>query len=294
MGDFDSAAYIRYLSAKKQVDDRALNRSVWQRLQESLPASRPRRPLRVMELGAGIGTMHRRVVEWGLAKHMHYMLVEQNPDFAAVCRSAGAPADGGTVQSGSAVQVECADLHDVVADPRQHGRWDLIIAHAVMDLVDQAAVLRGLGRMAPGGLLYLSLNYDGLTAFLPPSGPVFEPRMLDRYHLSMDRRTVRGRPCGGSRTGRKLFARLSELGLPVLTAGRSDWFVHPRDGGYPDGEAVFLQAIIETIVRQMHQDAQIDPARLTAWADMRRAQIDAGRLTFLARNVDFLVRVPGK
>ena len=57
-------SYARYLAAKKTVDDRALNRYIWQRLHQEISA-RPNL-LRIVELGAGIGTMVERLVEWGL------------------------------------------------------------------------------------------------------------------------------------------------------------------------------------------------------------------------------------
>jgi hypothetical protein len=108
----------------------------------------------------------------------------------------------------------------------------------------------------------------------------------------MDRRIVDGRLSGSSRSGRELFTRLADLGMPVLAAGSSDWIVHPRDGRYSDDEAFFLDTIIETIIRQMRRDAETDSARLTTWANLRRAQIKTARLLFMARNMDFLVRVP--
>ena len=54
--------FQRYLSAKKSVDDRALNQHVWQSLHAALCIqSEPAAPLRVIEIGAGIGTMVERM-----------------------------------------------------------------------------------------------------------------------------------------------------------------------------------------------------------------------------------------
>ncbi|MCB0289381.1 MAG: class I SAM-dependent methyltransferase, partial [Calditrichaeota bacterium] len=52
--------YQRYLSAKKTVDDRALNRAVWERMILALTGKDLRHPLEVLEIGAGIGTMAER------------------------------------------------------------------------------------------------------------------------------------------------------------------------------------------------------------------------------------------
>ena len=63
----DAFDFTRYLASKRTVDDRALNRHVWQTLADAVAGELPRdRPLRVLEVGAGIGTMVDRCVEWGL------------------------------------------------------------------------------------------------------------------------------------------------------------------------------------------------------------------------------------
>ena len=57
MTSFDEASmtsgYARYLAAKTTVDDRALNRHVLAELRRLMPAGAPR----VLEVGAGLGTM---------------------------------------------------------------------------------------------------------------------------------------------------------------------------------------------------------------------------------------------
>jgi SAM-dependent methyltransferase len=301
--------FILYLAAKKSVDDRALNRYVWQRLKAVLPVASRRNPLQVIELGAGIGTMFERALEWDLAPRFHYTMVELNPDYLAAFHSRGAPtpADApGTPQGqkveelGPAsqektrtVETVCGDLYDVIADGQHRERYDLIIAHAVMDLVNQEEVLSGLAAIAkPDGLFYLSMIYDGHTQFLPPEDSEFERALFDRYHCSMDRRESRGRPSGGSRAARDMFARLAALGLPILAAGSSDWVVLPRGGRYEAEEGFFLDRIIDTIDNQLRQDTAIAPRRLREWASRRHAQVQAGELIFMARNMDFLATRP--
>lgn len=51
-------SFPRYLLAKQTVDDRALNKDVFAALNANLPAA----PLSIVEIGAGIGTMLRRLV----------------------------------------------------------------------------------------------------------------------------------------------------------------------------------------------------------------------------------------
>ncbi len=60
----DEYTFTRYLSSKKSVDDRSLNRSVWNSLNAAFSAYSSERP-KVLELGSGIGTMVERVIDWG-------------------------------------------------------------------------------------------------------------------------------------------------------------------------------------------------------------------------------------
>ena len=76
-------SFERYLSAKKSVDDRALNRHVWQRLTNGLPAGRP---LQVLEVGAGIGTMVERMLDWGALRRSDYTAIDFMPENVAVAR----------------------------------------------------------------------------------------------------------------------------------------------------------------------------------------------------------------
>ncbi len=301
--------YISYLSAKRHVDDRSLNRHVWQTLKANLPSSHRRRYLEVIDFGAGIGSMFDRSIEWGLTSHLHYTMVEKNAAYLTIFRSAPSRRKTTAVStfdwkddthaavrfSGGEGTVEliCADLYDVISDPDNDGRWDVIMAHAVMDLVNIDDVLTGFERLAkPGGLIYLSLNYDGLTEFLPPFDPEFAYRLIASYHRSMDQRTIEGRPSGSSRSGRELLFAVTRRGLPILAAGSSDWILHPNARGYPDDDAVFLKMILRIVEEECRRDDHIDPQRLAAWMTRRHSQIDAAELIFIARNIDILVKVP--
>ena len=80
-------SFTRYLSAKVSVDNRALNRHVWKSLAQALPQSRKDEPLRVLEIGAGIGTMLERAIDWNLLEHAHYTAIDaqsQNINFTHV------------------------------------------------------------------------------------------------------------------------------------------------------------------------------------------------------------------
>src|SRR6201996_1977239 len=67
-----TSGYTRYLAVKTTVDDRALNRPVLAELRRLMPAGTPR----VLEIGAGLGTMAARLLDWGLVGAGEYILLE--------------------------------------------------------------------------------------------------------------------------------------------------------------------------------------------------------------------------
>src|SRR6266404_131689 len=74
---------IRYLAAKKSVDDRALNLQVWQRLVAALPRVTPQQPLRILEVGAGIGSMVERLLAGDVLTHSTYTAIDKAPTLIA-------------------------------------------------------------------------------------------------------------------------------------------------------------------------------------------------------------------
>ncbi len=293
----------RYLAAKKGIDDRALNRHVWDTLRATLPGSAGRGPLKILEIGAGIGTMLARVVDWGLltgpatyvisdreeahllaardylgewAKRQGHDLSWQGQRYARL-QAAGIEV---------ALVFAVAGAEELAAGTDDLGRFDLLLAHAVLDLLDFPVVLPGLlRRLEEGGLAYLTCNFDGETVFLPEYDGEEEKEILRRYRGSMDKRLS-----GASRTGRRLLSFLQGPGLELLAAGSSDWLIHPRNRQYREGEAVFLQAILATVEQELAGQNGPSPPGLGAWASRRHHQLLAGELTFFARHLDLLAR----
>ncbi|MGD8252645.1 MAG: class I SAM-dependent methyltransferase [Desulfobacterales bacterium] len=298
-------AYIRYLKAKKAVDDRALDPEVWKAMRRALPVG----PVRVLEVGGGIGTMVERAFDWELAPSMDYTLTDVNPHFVETfkcrigpwCRQRGlfveeAPEGAIRLRGPSGESSLHTSLVDLTA-PRSwsdvNPGWDLIIAHGVMDLVNIDGALEAFpGWLTSGGLVYLSLNYDGETVFLPPWDVHMDMRILERYHASMDARRVHGRATGGSRTGDRLKEALTARRFELLASGRSDWAVQPGRDGYPAGEKIFLDCIVETVYRTLVKDPEIPRNVLEKWLQNRRQRIRSGELSFHARNLDFLASRP--
>ncbi len=297
-------SFTRYLSAKKSVDDRALNRYVWEQLASALPSPTRDNPLRVLEAGAGIGTMVERALDWELLSFARYTAIDNQDENIRVARQRLA---GWTHSKGMRVDVAgeslilsdalrqvdidfiTTDMLEYITRPNISNSYDLLVAHAFLDLVDVSSTLADiLAVLAPGGVFYFSLNFDGLTLLEPPIDPQLDETIQRLYHITMDERRTDGRPSGDSRTGRHLFGHLERVGAQVLAAGASDWVVHPLGGGYPADEAYFLHFIIHTIYLALAGHPELHGERLMSWTAQRHAQIERGELVYIAHQLDIL------
>ncbi len=301
--------FERYLAAKKSVDDRALNAHVWQALAQQLgEANEPAAPLRILEIGAGIGTMVERMLERGIFTYAEYDAIDAEPANIAAARArlkvwasthagVAVPADKqiriwtDLGERRTDLSLEACDAFDYLQRPAIASRYDLVVAHAFLDLVDTAHVLPLLhAALKPGGLLYATINFDGVTSFEPSVDPALDAQIERLYHASMDERVTDGRPSGDSRTGRHLIPHLNQAGFDVLAAGASDWVVHGRNSRYPDDEAYFLHFIVNTVDGALAGHAGLDDEDFAAWVEARHAQIERGELVYIAHQLDMLAQ----
>lgn len=286
-----SYPYTRFLAAKKSIDDRAINRYVLARLRRLMPLREPR----ILEVGAGLGTMVARLLEWRVISAGEYTVLDVDRQLLDDCREwlTGWATERGIrvdqLPDGARVGDLRVRLVEAEIGDYANGGYgapaDLLIANAVLDLVDMPTVLPGLLRLlAPGGLYWFTVNYDGETVF-QPDHPL-DDKIMRAYHYDMDERARHGRPAGESRTGRHLFGHLRAIGAPPLASGPSDWIVHAGpDGTYPDDEAYFVDRIVQAIQNALKD--RVDAADLAEWADIRRSQLATGELVYVAHQLDF-------
>ena len=293
--------FHRYLRAKRTVDDRALDRRVVARLREGLAtrAADTTGPLRVLEVGAGIGTMLARFVDWDVLPtgEIRYTAVDIE---SANVDAIPAYLREWTAESGAAISedpltVETDDrrieVDTVTADAMGYAAdadgYDLLVGAALLDIVDRDGLRTLLGSLGPGGHYYFPITFDGATRFRP-SHPA-DRAVEARYHDHMDRK-----PGGDSRAGGDVLDRLRRLDGATLSAvAGSDWVVRPVDGEYPADEAYFLQHILDTVdgaVREMAGD-DFDFDALESWLARRREQVAAAELLYCTHQLDFLGRV---
>ncbi len=287
--------FPRYLLAKQSVDDRALNKDVLAALQDRLPPE----PFAITEVGGGIGTMLARLLRWDVLQQGSYTLVDEmagNISFARTWLPEWAAGHGFSARETAPGQLRLqgeqrdiqvrllqADMFDFV----QQGppKADLLIAHAVLDLLPMPGSLMNLFKLT-NGLAWLTVNFDGVTSLEPLVDAGLDATIERLYHASMD-----ARPTGGdSRSGRHLFAQLAKTRAQVLAAGASDWVVHPIQGRYPDDEAYFLQFILHFFEESLRGHPDLDETLFADWLRERHAQIERGELVYIAHQMDFLVK----
>ena len=285
-------SFIHYLEAKRTVDDRALNALVWQTLAKALPVATAERHLRVLEVGAGIGMLVERLVDQQMFDHTEYTALDQNPLLIAELHRR-LPSRIRRGKSDICLETFVGDALSFTTYDENKYAWDLLIAHAFLDLVDlPTAVPDLLTCLKPGALFYFSIVFDGVTILQPEIDPIFDAYIEHLCHLTMDQRLHQGQPSGDSRTGRHLFSKLQHMGGILLAAGASDWVVYGSSNGYPADEAFFLHFIIHTIYTSLRDHPELDPDRFSNWIAQRHAQIETGKLVFVAHQLDFLGRVP--
>lgn len=280
-------AALRYLEAKRSVDERALSPRVRDRLLAELPAEP-----RVLEAGCGTGVTVSRLHGWGVDP-ASYRGVDRDPGVVAFARRvrpaalrrAGHDAvatDEGFVVDGRPVVFEEGDALTAFRD---EGDADLLVAQAFADLVPIDEMTDAFeAAVRPGGLVYLPITFDGGTVFQPdhPADAAVERA----YHRAIDRR-----PGRDVRAGRHLADLLRRRAGDLLAMASSDWVVRPRDGTYPADEAHFLARVLGFVEEALAAASETIEGS-DAWLDARREQLAAGELTYVAHQYDLLYRTP--
>ena len=289
-------SFSHYLFSKQSVDDRALNRTVLDSLKANLPAA----PIRIIEVGAGIGTMFTRLLRWDIVTKAEYILVDEMSENIQTAREW---IPHWAIESGLGVErieqdqlrvfdqtrdvrihFECTDVFDFIQQNKEPA--DLLIAHAFLDLLPMPESMPSLLALTRH-LAWLTINFDGVTSLEPTIDAALDERIERLYHATMDARATGG----DSRAGRHLFSHLRKSGAEVLSAGASDWVVHSVNGKYPADEAYFLNFILHFFEESLTGHAELDASAFAAWLKERRAQIERGELVYIAHQMDFLARV---
>jgi hypothetical protein len=289
-------SFPHYLLSKQSVDDRAINKDVLNTLKANLPST----PMDIIEIGAGIGTMLTRLINWGLFLKANYLIIDEmveNIEYASAWIPQWAESVGLGVERIAQsqlrvfdatrdihIQFQQADIFEFIkTNPPKH---DLLIAHAVLDLFPMPESLPKLFSLTKN-LAWFTVNFDGMTTFEPTIDAALDEKIERLYHRTMDTR-----PTGGdSKSGRHLFGHLKNAKAEILAAGASDWVVYATNGKYPADEAYFLNFILHFFEESLANQPELNANEFTDWLKARRAQIERGELVYIAHQMDFLVKV---
>jgi predicted O-methyltransferase YrrM len=271
---------LRYLNAKTTIDDRSLNTHVLTHIKQRLRALDG--PLKVLEVGGGLGSMIDRLSALEVINTAHYTIVEMDPahtEHASIQIRRWA-------EKGISAEIHLASIEDWL-DTHRGQKFDLIVAHAVLDLMDLDRVIPGLlSRLHPDGIFWSTVNFDGDTIF-QPDDPADEA-LVQRYHASMDNRMRDGQKIGDSRTGRHLFQAFRKANGEIQAAGSSDWVIYSNANSYRDDEAYFLQCIIHFFENELSRHPEVGHL-VAPWVERRLAQIERGELVYIAHQLDYAV-----
>lgn len=296
----------RYLTAKKAVDDESLNRKVLGTLDERLKMRGSDRDVQILEVGAGIGSMLERFLQWDLLpSKSSYTAVEIDEKkvetgekrLKELCED-----DGYSIQQDKdktildksaktvTIMLKNADAFEFIQ--KKSKKYDLLIAHAFLDLVDlEKALPRLLSILKSDGLFYFPITFDGVTTFRPEIDSSLEAKIECVYHENMDRRDSGKIMGGNSRTGRLLFDQLDSTKAEIISVGSSDWVVYPGSNGYTENVSYFLHHIVHTIRNSIKESDEISSEKLEKWARIRHRQIENEELIYIAHQLDFLGKV---
>ncbi len=278
MSDFNPS----YLEAKKIVDARSRNRQVWGRFLKELQGNF--KPAVILDLGAGTGAFFELILKETNIRDCEYIPLDAD---GQLLRNLVDTQDQRLLEKRN---IRIQPVEDRLESFLEHNRlqYDLVLTNAFLDLVNLDAVAdRLFSIVAPSGILYSTLLFDGVTSFLPELDPTLDRRVEALYHGSMAHQDR-----SGSRAGRILMSRLMQSDLEILEAGSSDWAILPKNRGYDSADRQLLGAILD-----FHQDVLERDGSGTGeigffreWLTQRRNQLAAGQLALLTHQWDVLAK----
>ncbi len=267
--------------------------------------------VRILEVGGGVGATVERIVEALEPRSVEALYITFVDIEAANVETARASLrtwaqDRGYNVSGKQPQVwtgpldvslqfQTADLFDV-ASAHDGPAYDALVAQAVFDLLPIADTLRVLSPLVrPGGLWYLPIHFDGVTAFEPLLDADLDAKVERLFHDSMTSGEEEGDGRSGPHCGRRLLSQLHTADTALVDAGASDWVVLPQsdpdeEDAYPGEEAYFLHHILHFVETELTGHPKLDPASFSDWVAARRRQVEAGELIYIAHQLDVLAR----
>ncbi len=291
-------SYHRYLEAKRSIDDASLSTRIIASLKKCI---QPRKRVRAVEMGSGIGTMLTRLLEYGVLGDSEYFMVDKDASRLTRCRAymeewalstqfdlenEGGElilTDGNTSCHVSMINGEAVEFARGWSGPP----FNLLVAHLFLDLLNVRKSLPIFTDLLDDeGVFYFANVFDGLTRILPSSE--MNRKIIEAYHSVMNKKSESW-GYNKSDTGSEVLSLLIESDyMEMIEAGCSDWVVFPRNGTFSIDERDFLHFMIDTIHEALLSHPQMKEDDINSWARLKYEQIDEGRMALIAHQLDVL------
>lgn len=298
----DAYSFARYLRAKESIDDAALHRPTLERFRTELDrlADRSANPMRIVDVGAGIGSMCRRLLRWDvLPDNATYVVLDADPETVRIgCETTREWVEASdreaTWESEQRLYLpdSATTVRFVADDAFRHLKgqtYDVLLGHAFADLIDLPDALPALLEGVDSeGVCYFPITFDGQTAFRPSDDEATTRAIIDAYHRTMNLDD------GSAQFGRVLLDAVVDSEAELLSAGGSDWVVAPP---YDGQQAYFLHHILHFVEESVGGDVidgvdALDENAVRRWVDAKHKAVEAEELTYLAQNMDVLFTPP--
>nr|MBN1229202.1 hypothetical protein [Anaerolineae bacterium] len=297
--------FIRYLEAKQVVEDRAINQHVWQSLRKALFSSHAIGQVRLLYIGAGIGSMVRRILAWGLIPGEAVItMVDPRADIiveAQKCLPKWAQSHGYNVQQANGefafsrghqqimVRMEALDLSDFIMREQEKHKWDLLLSHALPETGDHLPGIPLLASLVePGGLFYFTLNGEGIIKLSAIDGQEPDTGIEAQYTGKWCRKPDPADEGANRLPVCSAYQLLAKAGVKFLDVGGSSRVIFPGPYGYTVDEAYALHYLIHQIGLEVKDLPGMDAQILEGWSARRHTQIEEGKLVYISHHIDFL------